>query len=486
MASAHRENSPTNGPRAALDDELFSNPGELHRVLAETSPDFVILITPEGVIRYINRVMEEHDRASVPGTSVYDYVTPEEGAAMKLCFERVMRTGEMDRYETTYISPVTGRHTFDCRVAPIWGSDRIVGLTINASDVTHLKHVEHALRETMENQRALIDQSPVGIISVAPNGAIISANPAFRQLLADTDAPLQNVIAFDLMHPEDQPASRQRMADLVCRRKVTCRAELRFRRSDGSYTWTRLTASPIYNDTGEIARLVCIIEDIEEARRAEERQKMLMRELDHRVKNNLAAIVTLSKQSIECSDSLEDFGKRFIGRVHAMARSHEALAGNKWKGLDLDRALRATLESHLQEKPSRVHLMGDPVSLESHTVMPLCLTVHELATNAVRHGALASLAGNVHVSWSRHNGDLNILWRETGGPPPQQTPRPGVGTSLIEGFVRHELRGSIDMRFASQGLECSITIPIADKPAESAISPPSASDSADGSPQDAP
>jgi two-component system CheB/CheR fusion protein len=224
--------------------------------------------------------------------------------------------------------------------------------------------------------------------------------------------------------------------------------------------WTRFSAAAIYDDQGRTLRLVCVIEDITERKNAERQQRMLMRELDHRVKNNLAAIMALAEQSIEASSSLEDFEKTFIDRVNAMARSHEALANAHWMGLDLDRALRATLAAHVQEKPPRVSLEGRPVKLDSRTVLPLCLAMHELATNAVRHGALATLDGHVDVTWTHEHGVLRIHWRESGGRAPDQHPAPGIGTTLIDGFIRYELRGKVSTQFTATGLDCTLEIPL--------------------------
>lgn len=441
-------------------EHLFADASTLQRVITETSPDFIIITSLNGTIQYINRVLEEHKHTPIKGTSVYNYVTPDEAAKMRECFARVIETGKMDRYDTVYHSPEQGTIHFDCRVAPIVEKGRIVGLNINASDVTHLKRTEQALREAAINHHAIIDQSPVGIISVAPNGAILSANHAFHAMLGYDSPELHGDASLELLHPDDRAASIQSLTDLVSGVKETCKAEKRFRNVNGEYVWTRFSASAIYDDAGKIIRLVCIVEDVTAAKSADERQKMLMRELDHRVKNNLAALLALTEQTIEASDSLEDFESTFIGRVNAMARSHEALANAQWMGLKLQHAVRATLAGYLQEKPPRLEIEGPDVDLHSRMVLPLCLTLHELVTNAVRHGALATLAGRVRLSWNVDGETLHLTWREFGGEAPRRTPAPGVGTELIQGFVKFELHGKVTMQFEPDGLVCTMAIPL--------------------------
>lgn len=452
---------PLSQPHAEID--LFSDAAEMRRTIIETSPDFIMMLTPDCVIRYINRVLKELEGQVVIGTSILQYIPPRDQAHTRAVFTRVLTTGEKETYETIYESPERGRLTFECRIVPIYRNGVIVGMTINARDVTAQKNTEQALRDALQSHRALIENSPVGIFSVAANGAIISANPAFHRLLQHEISTLHGKHIFDLMHADDRTASLQRFSDLVEGVLDTCSAELRFERSDGEFVWTRLSASTIQDDDGKMIRLVCVVEDVTERRRAEHSQKLLMRELDHRVKNNLAAIVTLTKQSIASARSFDEFEMTFMGRVAAMARSHEALASSNWTDLDLMRALTATLAPNVQVSPPRITLGGPPVKLNSRIVMPLCLTAHELATNAMRHGALSGGEGHVSLTWTHEGDRLSLTWRETGGPPVAPPDQPGLGSQLIEGFVRFELRGTLDVRYDRAGLQCDITVPTNDE-----------------------
>lgn len=434
----------------------------MQRTITETSPDFILVISLDGTIQFINRVLDAEYNRDVVGSTIYDYVGPDERAKMIACFERVKKTGELDRYESTYNSPGHGVLNFDCRVAPIFRNKSIIGLTINASDVTHQKRIEKALRDAMQNHSALIENSPVGIISISPDGTILSANPAFHHMLDAESPTLEGAISLDLVHPDDVAISKEHLQDLVGGVRDTCKSELRFRRNDGRYIWSRFSASTICDDEGNFLRLVCVVEDITDRRSAERHQRMLMSELDHRVKNNLQSLVSLAEQSIATSESLEAFEHTFIGRVTAMARSHEALAQSQWTDLELRKALTMTLATHLQETPPRIRLEGPPVKLVSRTVMPLCLTMHELATNAMRHGALSTTEGFVTLAWSHDDNMLRLKWRESGGPRCSPPTRVGLGTQLIEGFVTFELHGTLDMRFVPTGLECDIALPTTD------------------------
>ncbi|MBT8484035.1 MAG: sensor histidine kinase [Phycisphaerales bacterium] len=203
-----------------------------------------------------------------------------------------------------------------------------------------------------------------------------------------------------------------------------------------------------------------IIATMRERQVTDRRRRLLQAELDHRVKNNLAAVLSLSSQTVRTSSSLHEFDEAFTGRIVAMARTHEALARTTWSGIDLARAASLTLASHLDAVPPRITIEGASVSLPARAAMPMCLVLHELATNAVKHGAIAVPGGRVSVSWETHEGIVHLSWVEQGGPAVSEPRTFGLGTQLIEGFVRHELRGEVAIDYRPEGLVCRIALPL--------------------------
>ncbi|MCP3920001.1 MAG: sensor histidine kinase [bacterium] len=140
--------------------------------------------------------------------------------------------------------------------------------------------------------------------------------------------------------------------------------------------------------------------DISQRLRVEERQALLMRELDHRVKNNLAGVLAIAQQSMGRGESVADFEQAFSGRIHALARTHETLAAVKWKDVALDRILSGVTGPYSGSAPTRVVATGPDVRIRSSSTTPVGIALHELTTNAVKHGALADPAGRVAVDWS--------------------------------------------------------------------------------------
>ncbi len=196
-------------------------------------------------------------------------------------------------------------------------------------------------------------------------------------------------------------------------------------------------------------------------RSVESRQSLMMAELDHRVKNNLAAVLSLADLTIGSSQSLETFGKTFKGRVRAMARTHEALAATKWRGVRLRDVVRMTV-SPLADGGNRLEAIGEDVLLPSRASSAICVLLHELATNAAKYGAFSTPEGRVHILWSMDaERNLTLEWRETGVDSIREPTRRGFGTELIYGSVGHELQGTVEMEYRPPGLRCRVTAPLA-------------------------
>jgi two-component sensor histidine kinase len=195
-------------------------------------------------------------------------------------------------------------------------------------------------------------------------------------------------------------------------------------------------------------------------REMERRQRDLMNELDHRVKNNLAAVLALAEQTMSGAATLQDFKNSYFGRIRAMARAHEALARSKWAGIDIAEIVRLIVEPFAGEG-SRLACAGATMVLPAQASASLSLTLHELATNAAKHGAFASKAGRVAVRWNlAENGAVAIEWLERGGPSVSEPSRRGFGVGLIRAVIPHELGGQVDLAFDPQGVSCRMSIPV--------------------------
>ena len=202
-----------------------------------------------------------------------------------------------------------------------------------------------------------------------------------------------------------------------------------------------------------------------EAKRAERQERLLVEELSHRVKNTLATAQSLATQTLRGSASPERFAAAFSGRLAALAKAHTLLANHGWTGAGLHDLIREQLAAYRAADDASVTIQGDDVALEPSAALALGLTLHELATNAAKHGALASPAGSIEIGAQVGTGSrgrrLKLTWRERGGPPIGAPPRRGFGLMLIEGGLSYQLQGRVALNFRRAGLHCTIDLPVA-------------------------
>jgi two-component sensor histidine kinase len=193
---------------------------------------------------------------------------------------------------------------------------------------------------------------------------------------------------------------------------------------------------------------------------AETRQKLLLDELNHRVKNTLATVQSIAAQSLRHGADVASVRETFEARLIALSQAHNLLTRDNWRGANLAELLDTELMPYGGARGERVTLAGERVWLQPNTAVALGMAFHELATNAVKYGALSNEDGRVHVTWTLGSGpgarQLRIVWREIGGPPVEKPQRRGFGSRVIVGGLAHQLDGMVDLDFAPTGVVCTI------------------------------
>ena len=205
--------------------------------------------------------------------------------------------------------------------------------------------------------------------------------------------------------------------------------------------------------------------DVTTQREAREQQRLLIDELNHRVKNTLAMVQSFASLTLK-SASPAEFREALMGRILALAAAHDLLTRSRWSGASLEELVSAELTPFNRLEPGRIVWEGAAIALTSKQALGLGMVIHELVTNAAKYGALSVPTGRVSLSWRRGNdvgpARLEIEWVEEGGPAVRQPSRSGFGSRLIGQTVVTDLMGTIDMSFDVSGLSCSISIPCAE------------------------
>ena len=201
--------------------------------------------------------------------------------------------------------------------------------------------------------------------------------------------------------------------------------------------------------------------DITDQKTSQERERLLAHELDHRAKNMLAMVQSVVR--LTRTEHLPDFREAVIGRIQSLARSHSLLAASRWQGADMMELIRDELEPFMSGEHAEIKASGPRIRLQPAAAQTLALLIHELATNAVKYGALSTEVGRLTVYWrlsrGTQGGDLCLTWTEMGGPQVRIPMERGFGSRLIVTSVERQLKGTVTMNWLATGLHCEVTVP---------------------------
>jgi PAS domain S-box-containing protein len=346
----------------------------------------------------------------------------------------------------------------------------LVGAVNCFLDVTERKRMDDALalsrvhaREQEQRLAATYEHASIGISEIAPDGHFLRVNEAICAITGYSREDLLSSRLFRYTHPEDMDPDREGFRKQVGGELDFYSVEKRFIRKDKRIIWLSVRSSPVRDADNHLLYVVRVVQDISERKAAEQRQKLLMDELNHRVKNTLATVQSLASQTARSAHTPAAFREGFEGRLIALSKAHDQLTIHHWESADLRELLSGSLAPYAGG--DRMVLRGEDVVLRPRAVLTLAMAVHELTTNAAKYGALSVPGGRVEIHWRpvRAADDrlmLRIDWAEQGGPPVAEPQRRGFGSKLIEGSIAAELGGSARLAFAPEGLRCEIVIPI--------------------------
>ncbi len=350
-------------------------------------------------------------------------------------------------------------------------SGAVVGAVNCFLDITERKRIDAALENSRllaleQEQRlaATYEHAAIGITELAPDGRFLRVNEAICDITGySRDELLANTL-FRYSHPGDIEPDREAFRKQVAGELEFYAVEKRFMRKDGRVVWLSVSSSPVRDAAGNLLCVVRVVQDITERKAAERRNRLLIDELNHRVKNTLATVQSLASQSARGVPSPEAFRARFEGRLIALSKAHDQLTMHHWESADLRQLLSASLAPHAGAE--RFVLRGEDVVLRPRAVLTLAMAFHELVTNAAKYGALSAPGGAIEIRWQPEREDaaardwLRIDWVERGGPPVETPQQRGFGTRLIEGSVQAELGGRVRLDFARDGLRCEFLVPL--------------------------
>jgi two-component sensor histidine kinase/CheY-like chemotaxis protein len=282
------------------------------------------------------------------------------------------------------------------------------------------------------------DEGQYRIFGVDPGSFVVTCESVEGLLQAGDLGELRNIVAQ------------------LGRGKRSWEVEFRIHKPDGEVRWCAGTAAATVDKNGRVVRVSGVTVDITERKRAEERQNLLTREVDHRAKNALAlaqSIVRLTR-----CDDVKDYVAAVEGRISALARVHTVLSLSSWQGAEIGQLIEEELSPYSSSK--QIEIQGPQLQLHPATAQTMALAVHELITNSVKYGALSVRTGLLDIRWEILDGNLELSWDERGGPPVIKPTTRGFGTRSVIASVGSQLGGRADFDWRAEGLLCRLWVPL--------------------------
>jgi PAS domain S-box-containing protein len=323
------------------------------------------------------------------------------------------------------------------------------------------------LQESEERFRLLATSIPQLVFRSWSDGRRTWGSPQWAEFTGLSDLESREFGWLDAVHPEDRATTQdawhqaQRTGEYYVEHRIRWAAK-------GEYRWHQTRAKPIDNAGAVELEWVGTSADIHELRGLYDRQQVLLAELQHRTRNLLAVVQSLARKTMRSSGSLEDFSTEFESRLRALSRVQGLIARMNYDAVELRPLIEAELAAHGDGQADKVQVEGPPVVLPAPAAQALALAVHELATNAVKYGAIGKPAGHLSVTWHVEEDEhgtarVTLEWRESGVEIPQseQPRRKGYGMELIKRALPYQLNAKTDLVFGEDGVRCLIAVPVA-------------------------
>jgi PAS domain S-box-containing protein len=328
------------------------------------------------------------------------------------------------------------------------------------SDITAVRSAERRLARSVAAHREMAEEAPGATWLTRANGKLEFINEAMVEVLGRPRETLLGDGWIDAIDPDDLKSLLASRAHARANQS-SFHYEGRFRRVDGALRILQLYGRPRFGRNGAFRGHVGVATDVTDVRAAELRQRLLINELNHRVKNTLATVQSLVHQIFREPCGRDELEISLIDNLLALSAAHDVLTKENWIGAELTDIAQKSVAPF--QSDGRIALSGPRVRLTPNVAIALALALHELGTNALRHGALSSKAGRAQVAWAVEGATVVITWTESGGPEVKPPGRRGFGSELLGRMVAGATGEPAEIVYAPEGLRCRIRVAMADR-----------------------
>ncbi len=360
----------------------------------------------------------------------------------------------------------------DYLVKPFSARELLARVQANLQMFQIRKSAQDALRKRTVELETVLETVPTAVwFTYDPDAQHIAGNRQAANLLrlpleanASLTAPENERPAFLIIRNGQEVPSSALPIHRAARGEDVRDEELELHFDNGDRKTILVRASALRSRTGEVQGAVGAAVDITDRKRNEEHQKLLLNELNHRVKNTLAAVQSIAMQTLRNAKDLEQARRQFEGRLMALSMAHDILTHERWEGASLGKLIEESVAPYGGQGMDRFDIEGPSVWVPSNYALALAMALHELCTNAVKYGALSNESGRVSIVWAAAGTiparELRMRWTEMGGPPVTPPKRRGFGSRLVEHGLKQDLGGDVRIDFAPTGVICTIEAPL--------------------------
>jgi PAS domain S-box-containing protein len=435
---------------------------ERFRMLADSAPVMIWMSDAKGQCLYLNAALR-------------NFWGVAEGALDGFDWRQMMHADDEPHITGAVVAAIGAEQSFsvqgryfdaagDVRIVRTRGEPRrspegrflgMVGVNV---DLTEIVAAQQAFEESRRRLQTIADSAPALIWTADPQGVLTFHNERWSAYVGASGLGAADWLASKL-HRDDAHACLERWRAAL-QTGGPVEFEARFRRHDGEFRWFLVRASAVKDAEGRVVEWAGSSADIHDRKLAEQRQKLLLDELNHRVKNTLTVVQSLALQTFRNTSDPVSARKAFDGRLAALAAAHTLLTQSNWESADLHSLIKEALLV-CGDAGDRVVRTGPALLLRPKQALSVALVLHELCTNALKHGALSTSGGGVELTWEAVDGEaLQLIWREHGGPSVRAPERRGFGTVLLERAVVHDLGGQAEIGFDASGVQYALTLPL--------------------------
>jgi two-component system CheB/CheR fusion protein len=338
------------------------------------------------------------------------------------------------------------------------------GVVLTFLDINELKLAAETIDAARRYAEAIVETLRQPLLVLDAGLSVHSANRAFYQTFRLTPAETERRRIYDLQGGQwDSPELRTLLEDLLPERDQLNDFAIEHSFGAAGRRILLFNARRLAPAEGGAPLLLLAIEDVTDRHDAQERQAVLISELNHRVKNMLATVLALAQQTLRRTDSLADFSDAFKGRITALSRAHDLLVEQDWTGAELGALLDRAVTPYAEQRADRIRAGGPRILLRAQQGLSIAMVLHELATNSAKYGSLSVAEGRVDVTWFLGEAEdgprVHLRWAETGGPAVALPVRPGFGMRLIEQTLAHNLDGRATLDMTREGLRAELVFP---------------------------